>query len=50
MFSDSLEPRSPPKRKGGSGECSTASHYGIAVAMDSAEAKLLELLARLSVF
>jgi len=34
----SLIPRpSPPRRKGGSGEYSTSSHYGLAVAMDSAK-------------
>ena len=31
-----LYPEPPPKRKGGSGEYSTASHHGLAVAMDSA--------------
>ena len=30
-------PDPPPKRKGGSGEYSTSSHYGLAVAMDSAK-------------
>ena len=29
-------PDPPPKRKGGSGEYSTSSHHGLAVAMDSA--------------
>ena len=32
----SLYPDPPPKRKGGSGEYSTASHHGLAIAMDSA--------------
>ena len=30
-------PDPPPKRKGGSGEYSTSSHHGLAVAMDSAK-------------
>ena len=32
-----LFPDPPPRRKGGSGEYSTSSHYGLAVAMDSAK-------------
>ena len=40
-------PDPPPKRKGGSGEYSTSSHYGLAVAMDSAKAKPLKSLAGL---
>ena len=32
-----LYPDPPPKRKGGSGEYSTSSHHGLAVAMDSAK-------------
>ena len=30
-------PDPPPKRKGGSGKCSTASHHGLAIAMDSSK-------------
>lgn len=47
MFSCSLELRPLPKRKGGSDEYSTSSHYWLAVAMDSTKAKLLESLAGL---
>ena len=38
-------PEPPPKRKGGSGEYSTSSHYGLAVAM--VKAKPLKSLAGL---
>ena len=40
-------PDPPPKRKVGSGEYSTASHHGLAVAMDSGNAKPLKLFAGL---
>ena len=33
----------PPRRKGGSGEYSTSSHYGLAVAMDSAKTQAFEV-------
>ena len=33
-------PDPPPKRKGGSGEYSTSSHYGLPVAMDSTQRRL----------
>ena len=33
----SLYPDPPPKGKGGSGEYGTASHHGLAVAVDSAK-------------
>ena len=33
-------PDLPPKRKGGSGEYSTSSHYGLAVAMDSTKSQV----------
>ena len=33
----------PPKRKGGSGKYSTSSHYGLAVAMDSAKSQTFEV-------
>ena len=36
-------PDPPPKRKGGSGEYSTISHYGLAVAMDSAKSQVFEV-------
>ena len=36
-------PDPPPKRKGGSGEYSTTSHYGLAVAMDSAKSQAFEV-------
>ena len=36
-------PDPPPKRKGGSGEYSTASHHGLAIAMDSAKSKAFEV-------
>ena len=36
-------PDPPPKRKGGSGEYSTSSHYGLAVAMDSAKSQAFEV-------
>ena len=38
-----LFPDPPPKRKGGSGEYSTSSHYGLAVAMDSAKSQTFEV-------
>ena len=38
-----LFPDPPPKRKGGSGEYSTASHHGLAIAMDSAESEASEV-------
>ena len=34
-----LFPDPPPKRKRGFGEYSTSSHYGLAVAMDSAKSQ-----------
>ena len=37
VVAHSLNPDAPPKRKGGSGEYSTASHHGLAVAVDSAK-------------
>ena len=37
-------PDPPPKRKGGSGEYSTPSHYGLAVAMESAESQAFDVL------
>ena len=37
-------PDPPPRRKGGSGEYSTSSHYGLAAAIDSPKAKLLKSL------
>ena len=40
-------PDLPPKRKGGSGKYSTSSHYGLAVAMDSAKSQAFESLAGL---
>ena len=40
-------PDPPPKRKGGSGEYSTSSHYELAVAMDSLKARPLKSLAGL---
>ena len=36
-------PDPPPKRKGGSGEYSTASHHGLAIAMDSAKSEAFEV-------
>ena len=39
-----MYPDPTPKRKGGSGEYSTALHHGLAVTMDSAKAKPLKLL------
>ena len=36
-------PDPPPKRKGGSGEYSTSSHYGLAVATDSAKSQGFEV-------
>ena len=36
-------PDPPPKRKGGSGEYSAASHHGLAVAMDSAKSSAFEV-------
>ena len=36
-------PDPPPKRKGGSGEYSTASHYGLAVAMESTKSQAFEV-------
>ena len=36
-------PDPPPKRKGGSGEYSTSSHYGLAVAMDSPKSQAFEV-------
>ena len=36
-------PDPPPKRKGGSGEYSTSSHYGLAVAMDSTKSQAFEV-------
>ena len=42
-----LSPDPPPKRKGGSGEYSTLSHHGLAVAMNLLKAKHLKLLAGL---
>ena len=39
-----LFPDPPPKRKGGSDEYSTSSHYGLAVAMDSAKSQTFEVL------
>ena len=36
-------PDPPPKRKGGSGEYSAASHHGLAVAMDSGKSSALEV-------
>ena len=36
-------PDPPPKRKGGSGEYSTASHHGLAVAMDSAKSSAFKV-------
>ena len=38
-----LFPDPPPKRKGGSGEYSTSSHYGLVVAMDSAKSEAFEV-------
>ena len=36
-------PDPPPKRKGGSDKYSTSSHYGLAVAMDSAKSQAFEV-------
>ena len=36
-------PDPPPKRNGGSGEYSTSSHYGLAVAMESAKSQTFEV-------
>ena len=36
-------PDPPLKRKGGSGEYSTSSHYGLVVAMDSAKSQAFEV-------
>ena len=41
LWNTVLYPDPPPKRKGGSGEYSIASHHGLAVAMDSKPLKLL---------
>ena len=38
-----------PKKKGGSGEYSTASHYGLAVAMESAKSQAFEIFCWASV-
>ena len=37
IFPDLPPPFHPPKRKGGSSEYTTSSHYGLAVAMDSSK-------------
>ena len=42
-------PDPPPKRKGGSGEYSTSSHYGLAVAMESAKSQVFEVFCWASV-
>ena len=36
-------PDPPPKRKGGSGKYSTASHHGLTIAMDSAKSEAFEV-------
>ena len=36
-------PDPPPKRKGGSGEYSTSSHYGLAVAMESTKSQAFKV-------
>ena len=38
-----LFPDPPPKRKGGSGEYSTASHHGLVITMDSAKSEAFKV-------